>query len=311
MHVRLPRPARPLSGLAHRALVARGVALGPAFWLLAHGANTPGLGVHRRCAALGLRLLARGGWPRGAALQYVAAPMDSVRYFEFDFAWRVLTRGAAPRRYLDVASPRLLPALLLDRFPDARADLLNPDAADLAVTRRLVAAQGHAERCRFHGCLMGDAPFAADSFDTVTCISVLEHIPDDADALRAMWRALAPGGRLVLSVPCAASGYDEYVDYNEYGLLEPDATGFVFGQRFYDEASLAERVFAVVGAPAASSVFGERRRGAFAADRDRKLRDPAYPFYREPYTVGRDYTAFARVGDLPGIGVVAMCFVKP
>jgi SAM-dependent methyltransferase len=49
----------------------------------------------------------------------------------------------------------------------------------------------------------GDAASVADdaSFDAVGSFDVLEHIPDDADALRAMARALRPGGVLVLTVP--------------------------------------------------------------------------------------------------------------
>jgi glycosyltransferase involved in cell wall biosynthesis len=39
------------------------------------------------------------------------------------------------------------------------------------------------------------------SFDTVVCANVLEHIADDAGALRAMRGALEPGGRIVLVVP--------------------------------------------------------------------------------------------------------------
>jgi SAM-dependent methyltransferase len=38
-------------------------------------------------------------------------------------------------------------------------------------------------------------------FDTVLCINVMEHIEDDRAALRNMYGALEPGGRLVLLVP--------------------------------------------------------------------------------------------------------------
>jgi SAM-dependent methyltransferase len=270
------------------------------------------LAFHARCVRLALRLLAKGeaAWPRAEAVRMLVGPMDSVRYFEFDFAWEALTAGGPPRRYLDVASPRLLPSLLVDAFPGVRADFLNPDVADLATTRRLVTAQGNAGRVAFHDALVADAALTPGAFDAVSCISVLEHIPDDVGALRAMWALLAPGGRFVLTVPCAAAGYVEHVDLNEYGLLRADSDGFVFGQRFYDEAQLAERVTGVIGSPARTAVFGERRPGAFAANRAHKLRDPTYPIHREPYFVGREFAPFPRVADLPGVGVVAMHFVK-
>jgi SAM-dependent methyltransferase len=38
-------------------------------------------------------------------------------------------------------------------------------------------------------------------FDAVTCISVLEHIPDHRAAMRGMFELLDPGGHLVLTVP--------------------------------------------------------------------------------------------------------------
>jgi len=44
-------------------------------------------------------------------------------------------------------------------------------------------------------------------FDTVICVNVLEHIEDDATALRSMRGALEPGGRLVLLVPHDPGAY--------------------------------------------------------------------------------------------------------
>ena len=38
-------------------------------------------------------------------------------------------------------------------------------------------------------------------FDTITCISVLEHIQDSQAAIKTMYKLLAPGGRLILTCP--------------------------------------------------------------------------------------------------------------
>lgn len=44
-------------------------------------------------------------------------------------------------------------------------------------------------------------PFPAESFDVILSHEVLEHVQDDAAAVREMVRVLRPGGRIVLFVP--------------------------------------------------------------------------------------------------------------
>jgi ubiquinone/menaquinone biosynthesis C-methylase UbiE len=45
-------------------------------------------------------------------------------------------------------------------------------------------------------------PFPDATFDGVTALDVLEHIPDDAAALAEVRRVLKPGGALIATVPC-------------------------------------------------------------------------------------------------------------
>lgn len=44
-------------------------------------------------------------------------------------------------------------------------------------------------------------PYAANSFDAVISCDVLEHLSDDCAGLAEMMRVLAPGGKLVITVP--------------------------------------------------------------------------------------------------------------
>lgn len=44
-------------------------------------------------------------------------------------------------------------------------------------------------------------PFADNSFDVVLCNHVLEHIPDDIQALKEIYRVLSPKGWAILQVP--------------------------------------------------------------------------------------------------------------
>jgi SAM-dependent methyltransferase len=51
------------------------------------------------------------------------------------------------------------------------------------------------------GRLPDQVPLGPESFDAVVMLDVLEHVADDAAALATACRLLAPGGRLLLTVP--------------------------------------------------------------------------------------------------------------
>ncbi len=44
-------------------------------------------------------------------------------------------------------------------------------------------------------------PHGDNRFDLIVCCHVLEHVLDDRQALRELWRVTAPGGKLLLQVP--------------------------------------------------------------------------------------------------------------
>ena len=53
-------------------------------------------------------------------------------------------------------------------------------------------------------------PFEAGTFDAIVSMDVLEHISDDALALREFYRVLKPGGRVVLMVPAYPHLWSEH-----------------------------------------------------------------------------------------------------
>lgn len=290
-----------------------GATLTPLYWGMAHRYATPGLDFHLRSALWGMQLIGKRQSPLafGWSFNLMFLPMDSTRYFEFDYAWQVLARMPV-RKWLDVSSPRLLPILFARTQPDVQLDMINPDDKDLALTAQFVTAADLTARCRLHNQTIAEVPFAANSFDTITCVSVLEHIPADSAALVKMWDLLAPGGRLILTVPCAAKAWEQYINHNEYGVLAANEDGYVFWQRFYDADLLQKHIFAHIGMPRSTRIYGEKAPGLFQRNADRKRTEYAttYPFWREPWMMAQEYAYFNRVDELPGEGVIGMEFVK-
>jgi SAM-dependent methyltransferase len=279
--------------------------------LLAHHNRVPGLKLRRDCALLAFHLLCG----RKSHISYADIyrllfwPLDSTRYFEFAFAYDALSHISF-HHYLDVSSPRTFPIILILKQREIFAELLNPDAVDLTYTGELVRSLHLEDRCNLRDCVINTAPFEPESFDVVTSLSVVEHIPQDMRAVQKMWDLLRPRGRLLLTLPCAAQTSEQYSDRNEYGLLAPNEEGYFFFQRLYDQQLLEERIFSITGPPRQHMIYGERFPGTLRRNLERKMRDPSYPYWREPYMMGQDFCYFNKLSELPGEGVVALEFEK-
>ena len=301
-------PIKSLNPFEKAFLRLRAVIFSPIYLLLAYFVGTPGLKFRWYGAIFGMKLLAKNMNIR-EAYGLLIFPMDSVRYFEFDFMWEAI-KSKKVDSYLDVSSPRLFPLVVINKNPGLKGDLLNPAKNDLPLTKSLADGIGLSERCRFHDELINDAAFADNSFDLITCISVLEHIPDDQSAILKMWNLLRPGGKLLISIPCAAKASEEYINLDEYELLDKDENGFVFYQRYYDERLIKERITNLIGQPEKTAIYAEKRNGIYDENVTSKRNDLTYPYWREPYMMGIDYETRESIAEIPGIGVVAMEFVK-
>ena len=74
--------------------------------------------------------------------------------------------------------------------------------ADLVLADGLAALAAPQCQARFvRADLLSESDLPAGAFDTVVCLSVLEHIADVDAAARALARLLAPGGTLVAGYP--------------------------------------------------------------------------------------------------------------
>jgi SAM-dependent methyltransferase len=292
-------------------LLLKGILLAPLYLVMAGIAGAPGIGIHLRCAAISARLLLTGHASLTRCYNYLFFPMDSTRYFEFHEVLNGLEHLPF-HKYLDVSSPRFVPLMLLMRNRAAAANILNPDSTDLQETAGLAAALGLTNRCTFENSTIETVKYEKEIFDLITCISVLEHIPSDKEALEMMWSLLRPGGRLVLTLPCMAQPLEQYISNNDYGVLSPESDGYTFWQRYYDEEHLRKVIFSITGLPAKTVVYGEKSYGLFYRNASMKrLMGELYPFWREAYMMGREYRYFKTIGELPGEGVIMLEFVKP
>jgi SAM-dependent methyltransferase len=130
---------------------------------------------------------------------------------------------------------------------------LNTDAAALARDREL----GEVRVGRLE-----ELPWEDATFDLITCLDVIEHVPDDVAALAQLWRVCRPGGWLLVTVPAYQalwSRHDEanhhYRRYSRSMLRDAARAGGFQVERLTSFNSL-------LLAPAAAVRLAQRRRDA-------------------------------------------------
>jgi SAM-dependent methyltransferase len=73
-----------------------------------------------------------------------------------------------------------------------------------------------------------EMPFGDDEFDVVICNHVLEHVPDDRQAIREIYRVLKAGGFAILQVP---TDYKMELTYEDDTITEPSEREKHFRQK--------------------------------------------------------------------------------
>ena len=183
-------------------------------------------------------------------LKRIALPTSYWRTAEFAYVFRQL-RLQQGARVLDLGSPKDLAGML------ARGRGYHVVATDfleeaVEVSERYARAQGisgdGAGQVRSEVQDGRALTYGDDEFDAAFSVSVLEHIPDEGDAvaMRELVRVVRPGGAIIVTVPFAQSYRETFVP----AALCPwagDAAGDVFWERHYDEAELKRRLLEVPG----------------------------------------------------------------
>ncbi|CAN5346262.1 hypothetical protein BH09ACT10_BH09ACT10_19540 [soil metagenome] len=104
-----------------------------------------------------------------------------------------LRYAAAAGVLADIAPSKLTAVRLKELAADVGVPYVGLDF-DPGADNRVVTVQAS----------LTDVPLADASVGIMVCLHVLEHIPDDAAAMRGIFRVLAPGGMAVVQVPYRA-----------------------------------------------------------------------------------------------------------
>jgi SAM-dependent methyltransferase len=198
----------------------------------------------RYSVALGARAFPRG--PRREAAWRIWMPLDVDRVRELPWVGERI-REAAPRRVLDIASPKLLACWLAERTP---AEVVGTDLWEAEVeTWRALTAAADPSGARWRRLVLEPAdatrlPYEDASFDAAYSASVIEHIPGDGDtaAMAELARVVRPGGLLALTFPYRREHEDEHVEHDLYGQRYTGTP--IFFQRHYSAASVESRLLA-------------------------------------------------------------------
>lgn len=132
------------------------------------------------------------------------AKLDGLLRNEADMAFRRRARTLldyldlqAGEKVLDCGCGMGVYMMMMNRLRDVEIYGVDGDVS------RLEWAEREGVEARLASVDIHQLPFADNSFDKVLMSEVLEHIADDRQAMREVFRVLKPGGVLALSVPHA------------------------------------------------------------------------------------------------------------
>jgi len=273
--------------------------------------NLPGSEFDNFGRKLSFRFLLNGELDHFAKM--LCNPVSIVRYFEFPFVHESADWELAGR-CLDISSPRLLFVFLMKRYCNLHFDIVNPDADDLKETGKYLKTNKLDARAAVHNIDATERlPFPDQYFDTITSVSVFEHIPDDGDgiALQQAWRTLKPGGRLVLTLPCAQEYCEEFRPEDVYGLNKGTWKKEYFFQRVYSQSSIDGRLSAAINVkPLFSRIYGEKNYGFYRSYEARWMQHGLKETVKDPYYISRHFSEFQSIDKMPGLGICGLIFKK-
>ncbi len=183
--------------------------------------------------------------------------------------WLSLSSG---KTLLDVACGSGGPVLRIADVTGCSVVGVDVHEQAIATANSLAAQRGLTERAQFQ---VADAtaqlPFPNSSFNAITCIDGINHLPNRPRIIADWGRVLKPGGRLLFTDPITVTGpltNDEIAVRSSIGF-------FLLVPRDYDERVIAQsglRLLVCEDVTANMAEIAERRRAARAA-REAALRE--------------------------------------
>jgi SAM-dependent methyltransferase len=272
--------------------------------------GVPGMIFDRFARRASWRLLLRG---KKLGLRWLLHPIDVLRYFEFQFAWDHLEPGC--RQCLDISSPALFSCFYAQARPATHLILANPDIRDAGSSQETAR---HLGLGNIESVVARAADFAREQnrFDAIWSLSVFEHIAEEGDivAVHELFRALRPGGKMVLTVMADRVFHAEYCDEDVYQIGVPrEAAGYFF-QRYYDKPAIFKRLLSHGLADHCLGIawYGEKEKGRYHwyIKRARQRYDPSWGV-NDPREAADHYRSYTAWEDMPGVGVAALVLQKP
>jgi ubiquinone/menaquinone biosynthesis C-methylase UbiE len=128
-----------------------------------------------------------------------AHPKHSI--IKYRFSW--IVPKITGKRVLEIGVGDGLGILLysqLKKVDEIYAIDVDPVALE-RTKKNLLDGLGNADNIHLFEMMAEDMTFEDDYFDCVSLCETLEHVYDDVEALKQVYRVLKPGGRLVMTVP--------------------------------------------------------------------------------------------------------------
>ena len=176
--------------------------------------------------------------------------------------WLNLSPG---KKVLDVACGAGGPVLRIAAITGCSVAGIDVHPQAISTARALAAERGLSARAEFQ---VADAttqlPFADATFDAVTCIDAINHLPDRRHVIEEWARILKPGGRILFTNATTVTGPLT----NSEIAIRSSASFYLFVPQGYDERVIAEcglKLIAAENATRSTAEIAERRRAARAA----------------------------------------------